>query len=49
MTKIRRLSRRFLHLKAQHIYISFNKEEDWMFKEALQLDGHPTIFERLSN
>jgi ribonuclease HI len=58
MTKIRRLRGRFIQLKAQHIYKSFNKEADQMSKAALQweeegvfftkiLDGQPEIFERV--
>jgi ribonuclease HI len=38
MEKIKRLSGRFLQLKAYHIYRSFNKGVDQMSKEALQLE-----------
>jgi len=59
MSKIKRLSGRFIQLKAQHIYRTFNKEADKMSNEALQwdeegvffskdVDGHPMIFERVS-
>jgi hypothetical protein len=38
MTKIRELRRKFLQLKAQHIYIGFNKEVDQLSKETLFLE-----------
>jgi hypothetical protein len=38
MSRIRELRGRFIHLKAQHIYRSYNKEVDLLSKEALLLD-----------
>jgi ribonuclease HI len=38
MSKIRQLSGKFQHLKAQHIYREYNKEVDQLSKQALQLE-----------
>jgi hypothetical protein len=38
MSKIQVLRGKFLQIKAQHIYIEYNKKADQLSKEALQLD-----------
>jgi hypothetical protein len=38
MNRIRKLNRNFTHLKAQHIFRSYNKEVDHLSKAALLLE-----------